>query len=227
MTETEWLECSDSWLMIEQVEKDNRQRKLRLFAAACCRRAWHLSTDARVRNAVEAIESYLEGEVSAEFCQRASDDAFKASLDHADDNMAESLAFAASDAANLEPDCGLQAFTSVGYAATFMAGHPSDQARQENRKVAWNSEKAAQAALIHDIFGNPFRPVTLDPRWLTSTVLDLARTIYDERAFERMPILADALMDAGCDSEEIIKHCQGPGPHVRGCWVVDLLLAKE
>ena len=84
-----------------------------------------------------------------------------------------------------------------------------------------------QNLLIRDIFGNPFRPVTLDPRWLTSTVLDLARIIYDERVYERMPILADALMDAGCDSETLINHCRGPGPHVRGCWVVDLLTGRE
>ncbi len=80
---------------------------------------------------------------------------------------------------------------------------------------------------LRDIFGNPFRPVTLDPRWLSSTVLDLARTIYDERVWERMPILADALMDASCDNEEILNHCRGEGPHVRGCWVVDLLLGKS
>jgi biotin carboxyl carrier protein len=80
---------------------------------------------------------------------------------------------------------------------------------------------------LRDIFGNPFRPVAIDPRWLTSTVVDLAGGIYEERAFERMPILADALMDAGCDNEEIIAHCRGDGPHVRGCWVVDLLLGKE
>ncbi len=89
------------------------------------------------------------------------------------------------------------------------------------------SIRAKHCDLVRDIFGNPFRPVTLDPRWLTSTVLDLARIIYDERTFERMPILADALMDAGCDSEEILSHCRNGGPHVRGCWVIDLLLANE
>ncbi len=83
------------------------------------------------------------------------------------------------------------------------------------------------ARLLRDIFGKPFRPVTPDPRWFTSTVVDLAKAIYEGRAFDRMPILADALMDAGCDSEEIIEHCRGNGPHVRGCWVVDLLLGKE
>ena len=91
----------------------------------------------------------------------------------------------------------------------------------------WNDEdEQLGCKLIRDIFGNPFRPVTLDPRWQSSTVLDLARTIYDERAFERLPILADALMDSGCDSDEVINHCRSEGPHVRGCWVVDLILAK-
>ena len=84
-----------------------------------------------------------------------------------------------------------------------------------------------ESEIVRDIFGNPFRPVTLDPVWLSSTVRDLAYTIYDERVFERMPILGDALMDAGCDSDEIIQHCQGPGLHVRGCWVVDLVLGKS
>jgi hypothetical protein len=67
----------------------------------------------------------------------------------------------------------------------------------------------------------------IDPRWLTSTVVDLARAIYQERAFDRLPVLADALADAGCDSEEIIAHCRSDGPHVRGCWVVDLLLGRS
>jgi hypothetical protein len=84
-----------------------------------------------------------------------------------------------------------------------------------------------ECSILRDIFGNPFRPVTLDPRWLTASVVDLASAIYEERAFERMPILADALMDAGCDNDDILNHCRGDGPHVRGCWVVDLLLGKE
>ncbi len=79
--------------------------------------------------------------------------------------------------------------------------------------------------VIRDIFGNPFRPVTVDPAWLTSDVLALARGIYAERAFDRMPILADALQDAGCDNEDVLTHCRdASAPHVRGCWVVDLVL---
>jgi hypothetical protein len=89
------------------------------------------------------------------------------------------------------------------------------------------AEREAQRVLIVDIFGNPFRPVALDPRWRTADVTGLARTIYEDRAFDRLPVLADALMDAGCADEQIIGHCRGPGPHVRGCWVVDLVLGKE
>jgi hypothetical protein len=79
---------------------------------------------------------------------------------------------------------------------------------------------------IRDIFGNPFRPVTFLPEWRTDTAVSLARTMYESRDFSAMPILADALQDAGCDNADVLDHCRGPGPHVRGCWVVDLLLGK-
>ena len=81
--------------------------------------------------------------------------------------------------------------------------------------------------LVRDVFGNPFRPVTAEPRWLTSTAVGLAEGIYDGREFDRLPILADALEDAGCDNSELLAHCRGDGPHVRGCWTVDLVLGKE
>jgi hypothetical protein len=80
--------------------------------------------------------------------------------------------------------------------------------------------------VLRDVVGNPFRPATFDPFWRTSTVRGLAEGIYADRAFDRMPILADALEDAGCDSADILTHCRGDGPHVRGCWVVDLILGK-
>jgi hypothetical protein len=73
----------------------------------------------------------------------------------------------------------------------------------------------------------PFRPAAVRPDWLTETAVALARAIYEERAFDRLPILADALEDAGCDDADILAHCRGDGPHVRGCWVVDLVLGKE
>lgn len=83
------------------------------------------------------------------------------------------------------------------------------------------------ADILRDIVGNPFRSVIADPSWFTSTVLALAQDIYLARAFDRLPILADALQDAGCDSSDILDHLRGPGPHVKGCWVVDLLLVGK
>jgi len=79
---------------------------------------------------------------------------------------------------------------------------------------------------MREIFGNPFHPVTADPAWRTATVVSLATAIYDDRAFDRLPILADALEDAGCTNADILNHCRQPGEHVRGCWALDLLLEK-
>jgi hypothetical protein len=92
---------------------------------------------------------------------------------------------------------------------------------------AIRAEKTAQANLVRDIFGDSFRTVAFSSEWRTDTALALARQMYDACDFSAMPILADALQDAGCDSEEILGHCRGDGPHVRGCWVVDLVLGKE
>jgi hypothetical protein len=93
-------------------------------------------------------------------------------------------------------------------------------------QVAHAQEEHVQADLLRDIIGNPFRPVFADPSWLTSTVVALAEGIYQEKAFDRMPILADALMDAGCADDDVLTHCRSDGPHVRGCWVVDLLTGR-
>ena len=89
------------------------------------------------------------------------------------------------------------------------------------------AEAVAQVELVRDIFFNPFRPIHLDPDWLTSTVVALARGMYDSRDFSAMPILADALQDAGCDSGDVLDHCRAAAPHVRGCWVVDLILGRS
>jgi hypothetical protein len=92
---------------------------------------------------------------------------------------------------------------------------------------AWDSiPSQSQVLLLHDLFGNPFRPITLDPSWLTCTVVSLAQVVYDERKFDQLPILADALEEAGCNNAEILNHCRGPGPHSRGCWAVDAILGK-
>jgi hypothetical protein len=87
-------------------------------------------------------------------------------------------------------------------------------------------DHATQCHLLRCIL-RPFGSPTPDPAWLTSTVVALARGIYDDRAFDRLPILADALQDAGCDNADVLDHCRTPGPHARGCWVVDMILGKQ
>jgi hypothetical protein len=102
----------------------------------------------------------------------------------------------------------------------------------DRRLALWNRSPhpgggaRCYAELLRDIVGSPFRPVSVEPRWLTSSVLALARAMYESRDFAAMPILGDALEEAGCDSPEILAHCRG-GPHTRGCWAVDLVFATE
>ena len=94
-------------------------------------------------------------------------------------------------------------------------------------EFGFRHEAEQQAMIARDIFDNPFRPVSFDPVWQTSTVTTLAQQMYDSRDFSAMPFLADALMDAGCDNAQILDHCRGTGPHVRGCWACDLCLNKS
>lgn len=96
-----------------------------------------------------------------------------------------------------------------------------------NKPVEPGVSAARQAGFLRDLFGNPFRPVAFNSDWRTDTVVALARQVYGAYEFGAMPILADALQDAGCDSDDILNHCRSDGPHVRGCWVCDLVLVKE
>lgn len=87
---------------------------------------------------------------------------------------------------------------------------------------------AVQCRTVREVFGNPFRPVTFDAAWRTDTAVSIAKGMYESRDFSAMPILADALQDAGCDSDEVLNHCRDEAQiHVRGCWVVDLVLGKS
>jgi hypothetical protein len=100
--------------------------------------------------------------------------------------------------------------------ARLTAGYARHEERAQDRKV--------QSDLLRDLFDNPFRTIAINNRWRTADVIDLTRAVYEDRAFERMPILADALMDAGCEDERLIGHCRSDARHVRGCWALDLLL---
>ncbi len=231
MTEHEWLECKNPKPMLTFLRGNASHRKLRLFGVACCRRIWHLLQDERCRNAVEVTERHADGDATNEEWQIAHAAVGAANREiydpHPDDRSAHaaiSIHFHAAAAAFCTSvDVRKYAFDPSHPAADAVAAD-TDGSVQTTK---WRDERLQQTTLLLDIFCNPFRPVTLDPRWLTSTVVDLAQAIYDERAFDRMPILADALTDARCNNEDIIVHCRSEGPHVRGCWIVDLVLGKE
>jgi hypothetical protein len=223
MTEQEWLECAHPTPLLESLRQLRRltPRKWRLFGVACCHRINHLFTDERSRRAVAVAERFADGEATAGELDEAFEAAFAVGAALAEEEERNSTAFMTA---------GRDPLRSATWAASDVA-HPDESAdgvaSESANAVVPSVERNVQCTLLRCLFGNPFRSNAIDPRWLTSTVVDLAQAIYDERAFDRMPILADALMDAGCDNEEIIAHCRKPGPHVRGCWVVDLILGKE
>ena len=114
-------------------------------------------------------------------------------------------------------------------AAAFDAEVKGENKKKRRRKWSqgYSSEAIVHADFLRDIFGNPFRPVAFVPEWRTSSAVALADAMYQSRDFGPMPILADALEEAGCTNADILSHCRGDGPHVRGCWVVDLVLGKS
>jgi hypothetical protein len=215
MTEAEWLSCADPQPMLEFLRGKASDRKLRLFACACCRRIWDL-LEGGAAAAVEVAERLAEGLAGRDECLAA----------------ARSFHFSASAANSAVFMTALSHLEVFGGGAPILLTHSAAKAAEacdmwSDGSPAYALERQAQAGLLHEIFGNLFGPCAVDPRWLTPNVTDLAHTIYEERAFDRLPILADALMDAGCADEAILSHCRSEGPHVRGCWVVDLILGKN
>src|SRR5262245_21922516 len=216
MTEEEWLACTDPEKMLEFLRGKASDRKLRLFAVACCRRVWHLLLDNRSRKAVEAAERYADAEASREELLAAKSDAKKVTGKRVTGIRDQSPQFAAVLTLSI---------CSSGPWLLFVAGNAA--CLTEDKQKPDPQEQQRQCELLRDIFGNPFQPVTPDPACLTSTVKQPAEVIYTGRAFDRLPVLADALEEAGCTDAAILGHCRGGGEHVRGCWVVDLLLGNQ
>jgi hypothetical protein len=248
MTEAEWLECKDPGPMLESLRGKISERKLRLFACACCRRVWSLIRDERFRIALQTAELFADSMVAKEEMTHARDAAIPAFVQlHGGDDEAPAAALSAAEIPAPPKtfwDRLLDAFADPWWEDEFDKGDPHAPAIVTARHAAWAAahaqdqrplrgslgemaEQWEQASLLREIIGNPFRLVAFDPAWRTPAVLHLAQAMYDDRAFDQLPILADALEEAGCASREVLDHCRGPGPHVRGCWVVDLVLGKE
>jgi hypothetical protein len=237
MTEAEWLDETNRIHLynFEDVLGQER-RRLRLFGSACCRRVWHLVLMDAARCCVELAEEYSDGK-ETDVLKAAKDAPDFADLDRRltratesgpqlsklTHNVIEAARYLADPNFNLTSACCVMRATS---------GNPDDDFFWEDGLLlstdvpSDDRERAEQDKLLRDIFGNPFRPVAFSPEWRTSTAVAIAQGMYESRDFSAMPILADALQDAGCDNADILDHCRGPGPHVRGCWVVDLVLGK-
>ncbi len=206
VTEEEWFATDYVFSLFDSVCRKSSRRKARLFAVACARRVETELPEGRPRVALDLSESYADGLIPYSRLKDLSS--------HIDDPQTPG-------------EMILDECTRLGKVqAPILIASLACQVAVQNCARDYASEDAAQVLILRDIYGNPFRPVTFDPRWRTTDVVGLAHAIYDDKAFERMPILADALMDAGCEEEQIISHCRSDGPHVRGCWVVDLILEK-
>jgi hypothetical protein len=231
MTEAEWLSSVDPTAMLEFVQGKASDRKFRLFACVCCRSVWALIGEERWRKAVEVAEDYADQACSSERLKRDWDAEGVTAVGHAIDGATATDARWGADWA------ARNAVQAVAESRLRIPGPPNSgekgeirawlRSRKEREQSIEHSERTIQTARLRDIFGNPFRPATFDPSWRTINVVGLAQTIYDERAFDKMPELGDALERAGCRNVAILSHCREPGEHVRGCWVVDVVLGKE
>jgi hypothetical protein len=211
MTEAEWLGTTNPVQLLASGADgaDGADpRRLRLFACGCCRVLEPYPEESARTRAVEVAERHAD--------QRVGDDELRAALEAAEDAEPTSM--------NERP----WNYVCAPYFRELYVANPS--ARSAAALIAEAGSKSPEdqgtvCAVLRDVFGNPFRPGTVSPSWRTDTAVALAQQMYESREFSAMPILADALQDAGCTSTETLDHCREPKvPHVRGCWVVDQVL---
>ncbi|HEX5270305.1 MAG TPA: hypothetical protein VFW33_07460 [Gemmataceae bacterium] len=267
MTEAEWLTCTDPDRMLDHLlgtppgyadrllrffglARDEggegrdllSERKLRLYAVACCQRLTSLLPDERSRNALEVAARYADGRADEDELGAAHAAARAAAVMNnpafADErvSVAGGLFVAAGRSQLLAAEAAVEAsgpVTRVTEAASLAERAAVEASFDSHHAALWADAigAAARAALLRELFGNPFRPsAPLPPAvlaWNGATVRRLAEDISERRDFGRLPILADALLDAGCDDEELIRHCRSAEPHLPGCWALDFILGKS
>jgi hypothetical protein len=236
MTEAGWQAGGNPWPMLHHVSAQRNERKLRLIACLCCHRIWHVIPTEEARRCVEVAELYAEGIASRDDLDRAIHESMDSCA-----SLTRPLGVAVADAINAVSRVHRSAeggrYATIGLAASAWAASEArrlastdepDAEFDRRRNDLLFEELARQATLFREVFGSPFRPVAFNPAWRTTDATLLANGIYAERAFDRMPVLADALQDAGCDADELLAHLRDTtATHVRGCWALDLVLGKE
>jgi hypothetical protein len=216
-SELDWFTCKYPRPLLGFLRGKVSDRKLRLFAGACCRRVHHLSTQDVLVQVIGVSERFADGQAT--------------------EHDLNSSTLAAGAAVSKLRSGGIMTEMGAAEAASGLTKRcfTVDDAIQLSYSVAtanWarvdlETEDGSQTLILRDIVGNPFRLVSILPAWRSEPVVGLARSTYEEQAFNQLPILADALEEAGCDSTDILQHCRGDGPHVLGCWVLDMLLGRE
>jgi hypothetical protein len=217
MSEQQWLACADPGAMLESILPRASSRKLILFATECCRRHWSWLEDQRHREVVEAAERLADG--------LATDSEFDEAMQPIVDLWAKLPPAEVWHASQFATAAVRHLGTPGGafFAANYLARGLRDLA-------ATRAEETVQCGMIRDLIGQPFQPICFSSAWLAHDApraIQLARSIYDERRFGDVPLLAEVLEESGCNVKVAIEHCKGPDPHFRGCWVVDALLQKE
>jgi hypothetical protein len=244
VTESDWFLCADPHAMLVFLHATERlsERKGRLFSVACCDRIWqHLEEPSR--RAVRVIERFAEGRANEQERATAQVQATAVSARLASatfgthDAPIPPEAYAAAAVLNLTASREEEAtwFPFGQFIAEQVAGYVllaewQALSEAEVERVRLDGEdppRRSLSLLLRDIIGNPIRPATLETCWLRPEVVSLAHDIEAKRNFERIGELAEILEKAGCTNNDILEHCRGPGPHVRGCWVLDLILEKE
>jgi hypothetical protein len=188
--------------------------------------------DPRSRAAVETAERLAEGLATEQERAAAEEDAQPHLMRH---EFGESLWLAAAAYHAVGPGAGMAAsYASINVSSAAMVTALSGPLpRMDSGRLLAEGPSAVgrpQADLLREIFGNPFRPPALDPAWSAwndGAIAKMAQAIYEAKAFDRLPVLGDALEEAGCADAALLGHCRGPEPHVPGCWVLDLLLGKS
>jgi len=237
MTEADWNACTDPQPMLEFLRGKVSDRKLRLFAVESARLVRNWLVDPNSKAAVQASEHVAEGVSSvgvlAEMYEAAWD---VLPLDpHSHLHVCAARAAARTIEEQAYHAAELTKNEIVGFHWELqdiqLEEQEAELVSEDDRCRAYVIGKAQADSLmthrLRDMFGNPFCPASIDPSWLSSTVTSLASAIYQERASDRLPILADALEDAGCTQPDILSHLRSGGEHTRGCWPLDLVLGKE
>jgi hypothetical protein len=225
MTETEWLKSFDIRAMVATLRGKGTERLWRLFNVACAERVVHLMRDPRSIKALTIARLFADGLATRAdmhaACANAQAAEFQAQyeewLDEARANFCWDAAYEGVCKARWAAKVALKCL------APEMGEEPGDD-------LIAGGEGWWAPDLLREIFGDPFRWTILDPDWLChneGAATQLALRIYEGSAFELVPSLGNALEDAGCDDQTLLAHLHSPGPHVRGCWAVDLILGKK